>query len=148
MEENFNHVKQRILQYLKYKGISIRKFSEKISISPSNFNEKNMPSALSSDILCSILTEFEELNSEWLLTGKGEMLRSGTPKNAQNGHSDDLVLKILAEKDRRIEQLILEKRELEEQLNTVLRVSADLQAVTPPPIRWCTDRYGEKYLMF
>ena len=129
MEENFNHVKQRILQYLKYKGISIRKFSEKISISPSNFNEKNMPSALSSDILCRILTEFEELNSEWLLTGKGEMLK---PKASVQPSGDDLVLKIIAEKDRRIEQLILEKRELEEQLNTVLRVSADLQAVTPP----------------
>lgn len=129
MEENFNHVKQRILQYLKYKGISIRKFSEKISISPSNFNEKNMSSALSSDVLCRILTEFEELNSDWLLLGKGEMLK---PKATVQPSGDDLVLKIIAEKDRRIEQLILEKRELEEQLDTVLRVSADLQAVIPP----------------
>lgn len=129
MEENFNRVKQRILQYLKYKGISIRKFSEKISISPSNFNEKNMPSALSSDVLSRILTEFEELNLEWLLTGKGEMLK---PKASVQPSGDDLVLKIIAEKDRRIEQLILEKRELEEQIDTVLRVSADLQAVTPP----------------
>jgi hypothetical protein len=76
MEENFNHTKVRILQYLKYKDISIRKFSEKISISPSNFNEKNMPSALSGDILSRILTTYEELNPDWLLLGKGEMLRS------------------------------------------------------------------------
>jgi hypothetical protein len=54
------------------------------------------------------------------------------PKASVQPSGDDLVLKIIAEKDRRIEQLILEKRELEEQLDTVLRVSADLQAVTPP----------------
>lgn len=84
MEENFNHTKVRILQYLKYKDISIRKFSEKISISPSNFNEKNMPSALSGDILSRILTTYEELNPDWLLLGKGEMLRSDAQKTVSS----------------------------------------------------------------
>ena len=84
MEENFNHTKVRVMQYLKYKGISIRKFSEKISISPSNFNEKNMPSALSGDILSRILTTYEELNPDWLLLGKGEMLRSDAQKTVSS----------------------------------------------------------------
>ena len=79
MQEDFNHTKERILQYLKYKSMSIRKFSEKVSISPSNFNEKCMISALSGDILSRILTEFPDINPDWLLLGKGEMLRQEAP---------------------------------------------------------------------
>lgn len=129
MKENFNQTKVRILQYLKYKDISIRKFSEKISISPSNFNEKNMPSALSGDVLSRILTTFEELNPDWLLLGKGEMLRSMAPKPAPSSADSDKIWKeILADKDRRIEELIIENYQIREQV-------AHIQAVTPPPFR-------------
>lgn len=129
MEENFNHTKVRILQYLKYKDISIRKFSEKISISPSNFNEKNMPSALSGDILSRILTTYEELNPDWLLLGKGEMLRSDAQKTVSSSADSDKIWKeILADKDRRIEELIIENYKIREQV-------AKIQAVTPPPLR-------------
>ena len=137
---------KRLKQIIDYYQLSTRQFEQKISVSNGVIAKVlAQNTTLRSDILSKIADTFPEVNIGWLLTGKGEMLK---PKASVQPSGDDLVLKIIAEKDRRIEQLILEKRELEEQLNTVLRVSADLQAVTPPTIRWCTDRYGEKYLMF
>ena len=142
-------MEERIKQIIEYYGLNVRKFEQKISASEGQiYKGLARKNGFQSATIAKILEVFPEINPDWLLLGKGEMLRSGTPKLAQNAPSDDLVLKILAEKDRRIEQLILEKRELEDRLDTVLRVSADLQAVTPPPIRWYTDSYGEKYLMF
>ena len=141
MEKNFNHTKVRILQYLKYKDISIRKFSEKISISPSNFNEKNMPSALSGDILSRILTTYEDLNPDWLLLGEGEMLRSDAQKTASSSADSDKIWKeILADKDRRIEELIIENYQIREQI-------AHIQAITPPISQWI-DKDGVTHFQF
>ena len=122
-------IKDRTLEYLKVSGITKQEFCEKTGISYSNMVGKSLQSELGGDQIYEILQKFPDLNSDWLLLGRGEMLK---PKASVQPSGDDLVLKIIAEKDRRIEQLILEKRELEEQLDTVLRVSADLQAVTPP----------------
>ena len=121
---------KRLKQLIDYYGISTRQFEQKISVSNGVIAKVlSANTTLRSDILSKITDSFPDVNLDWLLTGKGEMLK---PKASVQPSGDDLVLKIIAEKDRRIEQLILEKRELEEQLNTVLRVSADLQAVTPP----------------
>ena len=128
-----SEIKGRFLQFLEKQNISVYKFSTESGISKSNFSGKSLSSELGGNQISEILTRFPELNPEWLLTGKGEMLRSESPKPASSTPADnDLVLKILAEKDRRIEQLILEKHELEQRLDAVLRVSADIQAVAPP----------------
>ncbi len=125
MQENFNHTKERILQYLKYKGISIRKFSEKISISPSNFNEKNMISSLSGDILSRILTVFEELNPDWLMLGKGEMLRGSDREKPS-----DTTVSILLQ---RIEDLARENGSLQAQIDEYKKEIALLQRSASPP---------------
>jgi hypothetical protein len=125
MQENFNHTKERILQYLKYKGVSIRKFSEKISISPSNFNEKNMISSLSGDILSRILTIFEELSPDWLMLGKGEMLRGSDREKPS-----DTTVSILLQ---RIEDLARENGSLQAQIDEYKKEIALLQRSASPP---------------
>lgn len=125
MQENFNHTKERILQYLKYKGVSIRKFSEKISISPSNFNEKNMISSLSGDILSRILTIFEELSPDWLMLGKGEMLRGSDREKPS-----DTTVSILLQ---RIEDLARENGQLQAQIDEYKKEIALLQRSASPP---------------
>lgn len=77
MEENFNQIKLRIVQFTDSQQISIRKFCEKISVNPSNFGTSNMKSSLSSDILSRILITYPILSPDWVLLGRGEMLRSG-----------------------------------------------------------------------
>lgn len=81
--QNFNQIKERILQFINYKNVSIRKFSEKIDINPSNFGKSNLKSDLSSQVLSKILIIFPEISAEWLLTGKGDMLKNSmnTPQN-------------------------------------------------------------------
>lgn len=117
------------MQIADYYHIPKENFFSELGVTSANFRGNAKQTPLNSTVIENIFTMYPDVNLEWLLTGKGEMLK---PKATVQPSGDDLVLKIIAEKDRRIEQLILEKRELEEQLDTVLRVSADLQAVTPP----------------
>lgn len=73
---------------------------------PSNFAGKGAESSMKSDNIVKVLTIFPELNPDWLLLGKGEMLRKEDAKqvamatapqsNASNGDlnievSSDLV---------------------------------------------------------
>lgn len=73
--QNFDEIKARLLQFAEIQGITKGQFYEKISMFPSNFAGKGAESALKSDNIVKVLTEFPELNSDWLLLGRGEMLR-------------------------------------------------------------------------
>lgn len=81
MEENFNQIKSRVIQFADFQQLSIRKFCEIISVNPSNFGASNMKSSLSSDILSRILNAFPMLSPDWVLLEKGEMLRKNCAKN-------------------------------------------------------------------
>lgn len=61
----------RVKLFIKFKGISLRKFAEIIGVSHSLINNTK---SLGSDKLESIIINFPEINPIWLLTGKGEML--------------------------------------------------------------------------
>lgn len=64
---------------------------------------------LNSDVLCKILDVYPNINPDWLLLEKGEMLRS----SASNNSSDvGIAIKIISEKDARIESLIRENERL------------------------------------
>ena len=65
-------VKGRILEYISFKGISINAFEKSIGASKSYFNNtKN----ISAEMLANIVRVYSEISSEWLLTGKGNMLK-------------------------------------------------------------------------
>lgn len=63
--------KTRILQFVDIQNISIRKFCEKNSFSPTIFSQKG---AIGSDKLETIANNYKQLNMLWVLTGKGEMI--------------------------------------------------------------------------
>lgn len=66
----------RIYQYIDYKGIKLADFERKNSISNGYFSKMKMRSAgIGEDILNQILENNPDVNPEWLLTGKGEMLK-------------------------------------------------------------------------
>jgi phage repressor protein C with HTH and peptisase S24 domain len=69
---NFSTQKERILQFIEYKGISKNKFYIKTGISNGVLDKK---SGLSMETVEKFYSSFEEVNAEWLLTGKGEMLK-------------------------------------------------------------------------
>ena len=66
-------VRQRLIEYLEYKGIGRNKFETIAGLSLGYITKlKNAPGA---DKLVNILSAAPDLNREWLLTGEGEMLK-------------------------------------------------------------------------
>lgn len=74
METIFSNIKERILHYTDYKGFKKDKFFSDLGVTYGNFKGKAKEKSLSSDVLAKIVTSYPEINLEWLLTGKGEMI--------------------------------------------------------------------------
>lgn len=75
---------ERIKTFIDYKGISVRKFEIALGMSNGTIhNAISKGSSLSSQWLTKMMEIFPELNPNWLVTGKGQMLveQSRTPKN-------------------------------------------------------------------
>lgn len=77
-------VKQRLIQYIEYKNISIRSFERKCGLS--NGYIRSIEQTIMPRKLKSISLQFPDLNQSWLLTGEGEMLN----KEQQKEHKDIL----------------------------------------------------------
>ncbi len=84
--------KDRLKEYLKYSGLSQRKFE--ISIGVSNGYVNNLKSSPSSDIIQKILGAYPELNTTWLLTGQGTMLNDGSELQTETTELREVVNKV------------------------------------------------------
>ena len=71
-------VKQRLISFLKFKNLSQAKFEKAIGVSNGFVN--NISKGIGADKLQRILSIYPELNTDWLITGKGEMLNQDSPK--------------------------------------------------------------------
>lgn len=77
MEENLT-IKDKIFTFLKKKGITKTEFYAETGIESSNFKGKNKDSLPGSAMLVKILTKYPDLSAEWLLTGRGDMLKTNS----------------------------------------------------------------------
>lgn len=68
-----NTVKQRLIKYLKYKGISQREFAELVGVSSGYVNA--IRKSIQPNTLHKIAIRFTDLNTGWIITGEGEMLK-------------------------------------------------------------------------
>lgn len=75
--KNFSTQKDRILQFIDYKGVSKNKFYIETGISNGILDKK---SGLSMDTIEKFYSTYPEINPEWLLTGQGPMLKEPTPE--------------------------------------------------------------------
>ena len=85
--EKLTEIKSRLLQFAEQQGLKKEEFYRQIGIDGANFRGKNALSELGSEKIVSILSTFPELNSDWLLLGRGEMLRSATQSVGNISHS-------------------------------------------------------------
>lgn len=69
---DFSIIKQNILQYLDFKGISKYEFYQKTGVSNGVLSQK---SGLSEDNTLRFISYYSDVSPEWLLTGKGSMLK-------------------------------------------------------------------------
>lgn len=99
---------ERIRKYIDYKGISRYKFYKLTGLS-NGFLDKN--SNIGSDKCELILTIFPDLNSDWLMLEKGDMLRSEISNDSNNQHTNkiDLLPKFDDAKTILLKELLKEK---------------------------------------
>lgn len=112
-------VKDRLLEFLQYKGLSQSRFEKFCGLANGYVN--NIRRSVSPDKLQQISLQFPDLNTGWLLTGEGEMLRENDPKTPDsasfpetgNSGSETLLMRIIESKDAKIEELSRRIGELE-----------------------------------
>jgi len=81
-------MKERILQFIEYKRLSKNKFYKETGLSNGILDKQG---GISSDSLEKIYYVYPEINLDWLLTGKGEMLKKeGLVQQAHNNISSTI----------------------------------------------------------
>ena len=108
----------RLMQFIKYAGLSARQFD--ISIGASNGYTLRMSknrASIGSDVIETILRTYPDLNVVWLLTGQGPMLKSQLEEEILD--FEKLPPAKQKEIERIIEEKIREKRR--EELKEILR---------------------------
>ena len=87
-------VKDRVREFVKFKGITMSQFERMCGLSVGYVNAMRV--SFGKDYLNNVLKQFPELNREWLLYGEGEMLKSGNfsqnqEKVTQNNENGDNI---------------------------------------------------------
>lgn len=117
MEKTIN----RILNFIKYSGMSVRQFD--LSIGASNGYTLRMVknnASVGSDVIEKIIQKYPEINLVWLITGKGPMLIPKTSSeniketdNVENYLNDLIDAKWSQEKKDLLEEILKEIKENE-----------------------------------
>lgn len=76
-------IKDRVIQAIENKGIAKESFYAKIGMTSANFRGKAKSTPLNSTAIENILSEIPDLNANWLLTGKGDMLNTPSPRSSE-----------------------------------------------------------------
>lgn len=75
-------VKERLINYLKFKNISQKRFADTTGLSSGYVNA--IKKSIQPDTLHRISMYFPDLNTGWLITGEGAMLKESTINNSSN----------------------------------------------------------------
>lgn len=110
-------MKDRLKQIIDYYSITPYNFSQKIGVSEGAIRKvMAQNTTLRSDTLDKISQNFADINIDWLVTGRGEMLRK--PDNTTNENTltattndnlqslIDMLNRTLIEKDKQIDRLL------------------------------------------
>lgn len=103
-----NTINQRIKEFCKFKKISISAFEKQCNLSNGYVN--GISRGIGSEKIKTISLSFPELNTEWLLTGMGEMIRE--TETTQPETKDEIVIRLLNE--------IAEQREIIKRLIAIV----------------------------
>ncbi len=69
-------IKERIIQLIEFKKIPKEEFYTRIGMTSANFRGQAKKTPINSTAIENILSEIPDVNPQWLLTGKGSMLKS------------------------------------------------------------------------
>ena len=122
------NVKSSLLDFVSYTQLSRRKFQERIGVSNSYI--QNISESIGADVMNRISIQFPELNTSWLLTGEGSMLKntsaSSNTAEGRNGNNVNISLTL----DKAIDE-IAEQRKLvaksQEQMDRLIAIIENMQ---------------------
>lgn len=110
-------IKDRVIEILELKGIPKEKFYTKIGMTSANFRGNAKKTPLNSTAIENIISEIPDLNAEWLITGKGNMLQhQDLPKPAIDTNRMDELNEMLEMQRKLIKNLEAEVKRLEKEL--------------------------------
>lgn len=76
MTTNIATTKERILQFVEYKGISKQLFFKETGLKRGFLDADKLKSSIPDTFIANIVATYPELNLEWLITGEGDMFRN------------------------------------------------------------------------
>lgn len=129
-------VKERIKEYLDYKGISDYRFEKNMSLSKGYINKAKNPT---SDVLVKMCGIYTDLSPEWLLTGEGEMIKSDSkmdsvPNDNPVESQDDVVrqriISLISERNVSVNSLSGGNRALQRKMNRQINEGAAITSET------------------
>lgn len=111
-------VKERLKTFIMFKNISTREFERKIGTAYGFIG--NMSKSTSPEKIMRIHNAFPELNTDWLMTGEGEMLRNEAGEKVESSadRTDKLIESNL--------ELIRQSAELIQQQGELIKQQGDL----------------------
>lgn len=128
MENKITNIKDRVLQIAKYKGVPYERFCEEIGMTYGSFKGVAKERPLNSDAIEIIISRYVDINSEWLLTGKGNMLKDQAKEYIEKKEVSNIIsepnatynndefkakyYKKLEEENEWLKKIIAEKEEL------------------------------------
>ena len=118
-------VKDRIKQFIEYKKMSVRSFEKVCGLSFGYIN--NMRVSMQPDKVSSIATCFPELNTGWLLTGEGEMLKDNRINLSGTISLNDVVAEKKEEYTNYKEEVFRLRKECNEKANRIIELMEEVE---------------------
>lgn len=110
-------VKERVKKYAKYSKITVKAFEE--SIDSSNGYVNAISKSIGIDKISLIIEKYSNLNIEWLLTGKGDMLKKEIKSNPDTDYMIELQKHRITSLEKDIENYLKEIEQLKKELSSV-----------------------------
>lgn len=104
-------LKDKIKQYLRYKGISESKFYQRVGLPVGSLDNKD---SICVDKLRTIARVYSDISLEWLIANTGSMLKAN-PEITE----DPTLVYILNEKSSQLDKIIQENQKLIEELKSI-----------------------------
>ena len=103
----------RLQQLIEYQDMTVSAFARAIGVPDQSIRgivvqRRNKPGF---DLIVKIVHAFDWLNADWLITGRGEMIKKDEPTQNVSA-KESILMDYIKEKDKKIEKLIEEKTEL------------------------------------
>ena len=97
---------ERIKAIMNHYNLSVNAFSAKIGANQVTINQQmNGDRKVSLDTILKIINSFDLISAQWLLTGKGEMFKSSSPKEEPTPTTNERLFSIIESQQRTIENL-------------------------------------------